>query len=325
MMHVSFLQKSRSIIAMALMVLLLGVNMVSAADVTYSADTTVTVNSLNLTIDSGSLAAQMIIGATTLTITTGSSQQVTVRSSDKYTMSSSPTLPLICTESGSRMVIPSSTTAVITPTSTVCTIPPQGNGSAVSPAAAVPATPATPAVPAVTPAIPAVPATPATTIVTDLPAIKGAVEVQEVVVPTNGKVAARTNLVNVVGDVSIDLSRNVKLSGLKADQVLQAPVETDPATVSTLKASTLKKKSVVAAYDLDTDAVKSNKTVKMQVALGAMTDTKGLKAYLLDETTGKTKTLLGSYNKKTNVFTARTKYLGGYTLVFTLPAPVVKK
>ena len=82
---------------------------------------------------------------------------------------------------------------------------------------------------------------------------------------------------------------------------------------------------VVAAYDLDTDAVKSNKTVKMQVALGAMTDTKGLKAYLLDETTGKTKTLLGSYNKKTNVFTARTKYLGGYTLVFTLPAPVVKR
>lgn len=76
---------------------------------------------------------------------------------------------------------------------------------------------------------------------------------------------------------------------------------------------------------MDTDTVKANKTVKVRVALGAMTDTKGLKAYLLDETTGKTKVVGGTYNKKTNVFTGRTRYLGGYTLIFVRTISVVKK
>lgn len=298
--------------------------MAIAADITYDAATTISLGSLSLTIGAGSTASSVVVDGGSMTVTTGASDSMTITGAANRQLTSIPSKTYTCNATAATMTIGASETVTITPTANVCDVGGGNPAPAASPAA-TPAAPATPATPTVAPAVPATPATPAVKVVTDLPPIKGAIEVQEVTLPTNGKIAAKTNLVNATGDTSIELSKNVKLTGLKAGQTLRAPVETDPATVSTLKASTLKKKSVVAAFDLDTDAVKSSKTVKMQVALGAMTDTKGLKVYLLDETTGKTKTLLGSYNKKTNVFTARTKYLGGYTLVFTLPVPAVKK
>ncbi len=300
---------------------------------------TFNVNGIALTISAESNATSVIVGETTLSVVTGAGDTFTVTSGGNYEMATnSPTVKLSCLGTSTRIIVPASTTIVISPSGSTpnCSAGSSagsggGSSGSSSPAPSSPATPATPAVPATpgvtpaTPAVPATPATPATKIVIDLPPIKGALEVQEVTLPTSGKIAAKTNLVNATGDVSIELAKNVKLTGLKAGQTLQAPVETDPATVSVVKATGLKKKSVVAAYDLDTDAVKSSKTVKIQVALGTMADTKGLKAYLLDEKTGKTKTVLGSFSKKTGVFTARTKYLGGFTLVFTLPTPVAKK
>lgn len=297
---------------------------------------TFNVNGINLTINAESNATSVIIGETNLHVVTGVNDTFTVVSADRYEMGTDvSSVKLTCETTITKIIVPASTNISITPVALApnCNLGGGGSGG-FAPAATTPSAPTTATVPSVTPVAsaipatpttPAVPATPATQIVTDLPPIKGALEVQEVTLPKSGKVAAKTNLVNAVGDVSIELAKNVKLTGLKAGQTLQAPVETDPATVSVAKATGLKKKTVVVAYDLDTDAVKSNKTVKIQVALGAMTDTKGLKAYLLDEKTGKTKTVLGSFNKKTSVFTARTKYLGGYTLVFTLPKPVVKK
>ncbi|MCX6733223.1 MAG: hypothetical protein NTX63_00225 [Candidatus Peregrinibacteria bacterium] len=328
MTHASLLQKSKSMIAFALMTSLVGANMAAAAALTYSVNTTLTVNSLNITVQAGSVATQIVVGATTLTVTTGGSEEFTITSSDKYTFSASPSLTFTCSANESRMVVPSNTTnVVISPTSTVCTTPslggtPSSSGPAASPA--TPATPATPAVSTVTPAVPATPATPATPAAKVLPVFKGALEVKEVIVPTNGKVATKTNVVNDAKDASIELDKNVKLTGLKAGQTLQAPSATDAHMVDASKASVLKKKTVDAAFDLDADMVKANRTVKMQLVIGAL-ETKGLKVYLLDEKTGKTKTVLGSMNKKTGVFTARTQYLGGYTLIFTHPAPTVKK
>lgn len=64
--------------------------------------------------------------------------------------------------------------------------------------------------PVVTPITPVI-FTPA---IKDIPSIKGVFEVREVAVPTNGEMTTRTNLVNATGDVSIDLLKNVKLTGL---------------------------------------------------------------------------------------------------------------
>jgi len=298
--------------------LMVSTGLAQAADLSFTAPVTVSVGGLNLTIKQGSAATSYVVGESTLTVSTTSGETFEVVSSDRYTLSTnSTTSVMVCSDSQSRVTVAGTATVIITPSSTVCTTPSTVGGGAVgggssggSGSSGLGAS-----TPAVTPATPAV----SVGLATVVSPIKGAVEVQEVAVPTNGKIAVRTSLTNADDSVLVDISKNTKLTGLKAGQTLQAPVKTDVATVNASKARTLKSKTIDAAYDLDADKVKSNKTLKIQIALKESLATKGLRVYLLDETTGKTKTVFGSMNKKTGVFTARTKYLGGYTLVFTHP------
>lgn len=142
------------------------------------------------------------------------SDTVNLRSPDRATLSASG-FTLTCSSQESSLAIGSGQNdIVVTPSSATCVPASSGGGGAIGPpvASSGPATPAIPipSMPVVTPITPVI-FTPA---IKDIPSIKGVFEVREVAVPTNGEMTTRTNLVNATGDVSIDLLKNVKLTGL---------------------------------------------------------------------------------------------------------------
>jgi hypothetical protein len=155
------------VIAFVAIVAVVGV--ASADDLGFSANTIVTINSNNYTIQAGSSATSMVIGATTFTVTVPTAGRFTLVSSDRYLLTNDQGVSQTCTTAQNSIVINGPLTVVVTPSATACTTPaPAGGVSYSPPAAPAPApvvtTPVTPAPVVTTPVTPApVETTPVTT------------------------------------------------------------------------------------------------------------------------------------------------------------------
>ena len=110
------------------LVCIVGTGFASAADVNFSADTTVTVNSMNLTILAGSVATEpLVVGATTLTAVVPAGTFILV-SANKYTLSNNQNLPQTCGSSINSVTVTGPLTVVFTPNSSLCTATQTNNG-----------------------------------------------------------------------------------------------------------------------------------------------------------------------------------------------------
>lgn len=113
--------------------ILAGTSLVHAADVSLTAPVIVNVGGLNLTLTQGSTATSYIVGATTLTVTTGVGETFEVISTDRYSLSTnSTTAVMVCSDAQSRVTVTGSATVIITPSSTTCTTPTTGTGGSSS-------------------------------------------------------------------------------------------------------------------------------------------------------------------------------------------------
>ncbi len=101
-----------------------------AASLNYSVDTYFTLGGKTYKIPTGGQAESVVVGASTITVTTGSGQILSVQSADRYTMNNSQGLPVGCSASAGYVVVPQNTTGlVITPdTATTCNVAPASSG-----------------------------------------------------------------------------------------------------------------------------------------------------------------------------------------------------
>lgn len=107
---------------MAFSLAVVGVS-VNAADLTWSVDTTVTVNSNNYTIQSGSAATSIVVGATTLTVVVPSGSQFSLISSNRYALNNDSSIIQSCSSGSNSVTITGAKTVVITPdATTTCTL-----------------------------------------------------------------------------------------------------------------------------------------------------------------------------------------------------------
>lgn len=128
------LKLSSGIISLGLIVAPLSV---SASSLIYSADTTVSIGAFNLKINSGSTASSIVVGSSTLTVTTASGDSMTIESPNLKTLGTDNTTNMVvtCDASNSRIVITGAASVVITPSSTAC-VGGGGGSSSGSPAPA---------------------------------------------------------------------------------------------------------------------------------------------------------------------------------------------
>jgi hypothetical protein len=158
-------KKSIFAIIMALAVIASAAGAVIAADLNWTADTAVTINSNNYTIRSGSAATSMEVGATTLTVTVPSGSSFALISTSGHTLSNDQSLILTCSSGQSTLTITGPKTVIITPSvAQACNTAGQGGTTVVSTPTPTPAptlTPAPTATPTPTPTTgPATPAAP---------------------------------------------------------------------------------------------------------------------------------------------------------------------
>ncbi|TSC78087.1 MAG: penicillin-resistant DD-carboxypeptidase [Parcubacteria group bacterium Gr01-1014_24] len=106
------------------------VSVAQAADLTFSVDTTVTVNSRDYTITANSAATTIEVGATTLTVTVPASSTLTLVSPLRDTLTNNLGLAQSCNLSQNSVLVTGATTVIFTPTSTACTF--GGSGGLVS-------------------------------------------------------------------------------------------------------------------------------------------------------------------------------------------------
>jgi hypothetical protein len=102
---------------------------VSANDLDFSANTTVTINSNSYTVSGGSSATSMVVGATTLTVTVPASGTFTLVSSDRYLLNNDQGVVQHCTDAQNSIIISGPLTVIVTPTASACTVPVAGGGS----------------------------------------------------------------------------------------------------------------------------------------------------------------------------------------------------
>ena len=109
-------------IALFVALAVLGAGRAHASDVTYSADTTVSLTGFghSVTFMSGSTAESVTVGTDTITVTTGSSDSFTIQSANAYTLNNDGSLPITCTAGYSQIVIAASSTVVVTPNISAC-------------------------------------------------------------------------------------------------------------------------------------------------------------------------------------------------------------
>src|SRR3989338_6501151 len=94
---------------------------VSATDLFWNNDTTVSIGGNNYTILSGSTADTIIVTATTLTVTTTGSSIFTFRSADRYQLNNNGNINTTCAATYSEVIVSGAyTSLVITPAATVC-------------------------------------------------------------------------------------------------------------------------------------------------------------------------------------------------------------
>ena len=119
-------------VGLGLGISLAGASTAFAANISYSADTTVTIGSTDYTIVSGSEATAVAVGATTITVTVPSGSSFAFHSSNKYNLNNNSGIAIICGGSYSEVEIVGAVTSgavVITPdTSTTCSTASGGGG-----------------------------------------------------------------------------------------------------------------------------------------------------------------------------------------------------
>lgn len=115
----------------------------NAVDLTWTADTTVTIDSANYTIESGSAATSIEIGATVLTVVVPSGSTFTFSSSDRYVLSNSASIISDCTSTENSLTIIGPVTVNITPNknATCTTLGSHGGGGRTPPPVVPPVTP----------------------------------------------------------------------------------------------------------------------------------------------------------------------------------------
>jgi uncharacterized protein YcfL len=92
-----------------------------AQDLTFSADTTINVNSMNFTIPANSAATSIVDGATTITVVVPSGSQLGLISFDRYLLNNDSSITQTCTGSSNSITITGPATVVVTPVATACT------------------------------------------------------------------------------------------------------------------------------------------------------------------------------------------------------------
>src|SRR3989344_7601134 len=106
-------------------------------DVSLTTDAVITIGSINLTV-SGSTASveSIVVGSSSFTVILQASSQITVRSSDMYTLTAtghSSQSTTECTSTYSSMTLSSNSSSPVemevTPTATTCTTPTSASGS----------------------------------------------------------------------------------------------------------------------------------------------------------------------------------------------------
>jgi len=117
-------------IAVFSLALLGGVNYANAADLTWTDDTTVTIDSANYTIQGGSAATSIVVGTTTLTVTVPAGSNFILLSANKYLLNNNQQISLSCGTSSS-LSVNQALTVIITPDKTqTCVVASGGSGSA---------------------------------------------------------------------------------------------------------------------------------------------------------------------------------------------------
>ena len=95
---------------------------VRAADLTYDADTIVTIGSENYTIISGSGATSLVVGTSSITVVVPASSTFTFRSSNKRVLNNDQNVTTICTSDYSQIALTGGISIIITPTAnSTCT------------------------------------------------------------------------------------------------------------------------------------------------------------------------------------------------------------
>ena len=275
----------------------------AAANVTYSVDTTLSVNGVNLTVKAASQASEVIIGATTLTVSTGAEQTFTIVSANKYQLSVSPIRPMICTETTSSVVISGGiSNVVITPTAVAATCPASGGatgggggGSSVI------------VTPSVTPAV--------TPVATPVGAFYD--------VPDTGKADVGVSIMDTA-KISLEILKNTMFSTdvkgqkkAKYTDTVVAPTFVDLTKVAA-KALPKNAKLLLAVQAVTTKQVKLSKmaTWTIPVAADVAAFKSKLKAYYVNANTGMPALVLGGkLNAAKTAYIVKAKNLGGLLLI----------
>jgi len=113
------------LLIMVLSLAVVGVGSVAqAADLTFSANTTVALTVGNFTIEAGSTATSVVVGesgaVTTLTVVVPASSSFILISLDRYLLTNDLGLPQSCNNSQNSVTITGAKTVVFTPVATVC-------------------------------------------------------------------------------------------------------------------------------------------------------------------------------------------------------------
>ena len=304
----NIIKKGQLALSLVAVISLVSSNVVYAASgVTYSVDTTVTVNGLNLTIQAGSKAGSVIIGATTLTVNTDSSDNFTIVSTNRYSFSATPALGTNCTNDQSTIVVTPGLSEVITPSSTVCTPAATGGSSGGGGGGGSPAP--TPVVaPVVVPPVVAPIATPVGAFYD---------------VPDTGKADAAVSIMDTL-KINLEILKNTSFSTdvkgekkMKYTDTVVAPTFVDITKVAA-KALPKDAKLLLAVQAVTTKQVKLSKmaTWTIPVAADVAALKSKLKAYYVNVNTGMPSVVLGGkMNAAKTAFVVKAKNLGGLLLL----------
>lgn len=101
----------------------------ATGDLIYTNDTTVTINSYDYTIVSGSEATSVTVGDTTLTVVVPSGSTFTFSSPNRHSLANDAGLTQSCTSSSNSVTITGARTVVFTPVATGCVVANTGSSS----------------------------------------------------------------------------------------------------------------------------------------------------------------------------------------------------
>ena len=100
-----------------------------AVDVTYTADTSVTIGSATYTIVSGSEATQVDVDTATITVIVPAGSNFVFKSSDSYLLNNDQSISTVCSSSDNTITVPGPVTVIITPDATsTCSYSSGGGG-----------------------------------------------------------------------------------------------------------------------------------------------------------------------------------------------------